>query len=97
VVKNENGSRVEAKFDRPTKDFWPAGHLLPPFSLSPPLSTFLAQPSHIWDKVEGQWPHGLAACPPYLDGRPSSGSLIKGLPMGTSSFIPQAHKQPQIS
>jgi hypothetical protein len=31
------------------------------FFLSAPLSTPLAQPPHLWDKVEGQWPLGLAA------------------------------------
>jgi hypothetical protein len=74
-----------------------AGHLLPLFFLSPPLSTSLAQVPHLWDKVEGQWPHGLAGRPPYLAGRPPLGSPIKGLPMGAFSFIPQAHKQHQIS
>jgi hypothetical protein len=58
--------------------------------LSPPLSTSLAQPPDLSNKVEGQWPHGLAACPPL-------GSPIKGLLRGASSFIPQAHKQPQFS
>jgi hypothetical protein len=58
--------------------------------LSPPLSHSLAQQPHLWDKVEGHWPHGLA-------GRPPLGSPIKGLPRGASSVIPQAHKQPQIS
>jgi hypothetical protein len=38
---------------------------LPLFFLSPPLSTFLAQPPHLWDNVEGKWPHGLEARPPY--------------------------------
>jgi hypothetical protein len=31
-----------------------------------------------------------------LAGRPPLGSPIKGLSRGASSFIPQAHKQPQI-
>jgi hypothetical protein len=46
------------------------------FSLiSPPLSTPLAQSPDLWDKVEGQWPHGLAARPPPLADRPPLGSL----------------------
>jgi hypothetical protein len=80
---------VEAKHGRSAKDWWPAGHLLPPLFLSPPLSTSLAQPPHLWAKVDGQWPHGLAAQPPL-------GSPIKGLTRGASSFILQAHKQSQI-
>jgi hypothetical protein len=36
--------------------------------LSPPLSPSLAQPPHLWDKVEEQWPDGLAARPPFLAG-----------------------------
>jgi UDP-N-acetyl-D-mannosaminuronic acid transferase (WecB/TagA/CpsF family) len=57
-------------------------------SFPPPLSTRLAQPPQLWDKLEGQWPHGLAARPPSLAGRPPLGSPIKGLPRGASSFIP---------
>jgi hypothetical protein len=37
----------------------------------------LAQPPHLWDKVEEQWPHRLAARPPFLAGRPTLGNLIK--------------------
>jgi hypothetical protein len=74
--------------DRP-KIGSPTGHHLPLFFLSPPLSTSLAQPPHLWDKVEGQWPHGLADRPPL-------GSPIKGLPRGAFSFIPQANMQHQI-
>jgi hypothetical protein len=96
-MKDESMGGVEAKHDRLAKDWLPAGHVLPLFFLSPPLSTSLAQPPHLWDKVEGQWPLGLAAQPPYLAGRPPCGSPIKGLPRGTFSFIPQAHKQHQIS
>jgi hypothetical protein len=58
--------------------------------LSPPLSQSLAQPPYMLDKVQEQWPHGLAARPPL-------GSPTKGLPRGASSIIPQAQKQPQIS
>jgi hypothetical protein len=65
--------------------------------LSPPLSPSVAQPPNIWDKVEGQWPHGLATWPPSLAGQPPLGSPIKGLPRGGFSFIPQDHKQPQFS
>jgi hypothetical protein len=65
--------------------------------LSPPLSLSLAQPPQLWDSMEGLWSHGLAAGPPSLAGLPPLGSPIKGLPRGVSSFIPQAHKQPQIS
>jgi hypothetical protein len=61
------------------------------------LSSFPLHYLHLWDNVEGQWPHGLAARPPYLAGWPPLGSPIKGLPRGTFSFIPQAHKQHQIS
>jgi hypothetical protein len=28
VVRNASGSHVEANFDRPANDLWPAGHLL---------------------------------------------------------------------
>jgi hypothetical protein len=34
---------------------------------------------------------------PYLAGHPPRGSPIKGLSRGAFSFIPQAHKQHQIS
>jgi hypothetical protein len=51
-------------------------------SFCPPLSLSLAQTPHLWDKVEGQWPHGLV-------GRPPLDSPIKGLPSGAFSFIPQ--------
>jgi hypothetical protein len=57
--------------------------------LSSPLPSSLPQPPSRWDKVDGQWPHGLVARPPL-------GSPIKWMPRGASSFIPQAHKQPQI-
>jgi hypothetical protein len=60
------------------------------------LSSSLSQPLHLGDKLESFWSHGLAARPPTLVGRPHFGSPIKGLPRGASSFIPQAHKQPQI-
>jgi hypothetical protein len=66
----------------------------PPF---PPLSSSLAQPPRLLDKVEGQWRHGLPARPPSLAGWPPLGSPIKGMQRGASSFIPQAHKQHQIS
>jgi hypothetical protein len=36
------------------KIFWPADYLLPHFFLSPPLSTSLAQPPLLWDKVKGK-------------------------------------------
>jgi hypothetical protein len=49
--------------------------------LSPTLSPSLAQPPHLWGRMEGLWPHGLADRPPL-------GSPIKGLPRGASSFIP---------
>jgi hypothetical protein len=58
--------------------------------LSSPLPSSLTQPPSLWDKVEGQWPHLLAA-------RPALGSHIKGLPRGASSFIPHAHKKSQVS
>jgi hypothetical protein len=96
-VEDECRGCVEAKHGRSAKDWWLVGHLLPPFFLSPPLSTSLAQPPHLSDKVSGQWPHGLVGRPPSLAGRPPLGSPIKGLPRGASSFIPQAHKQPPIS
>jgi hypothetical protein len=82
---------------RSAKEWWLANHVLPPFLLSPPLSRSLAQPPHLWDKVEGQWPHGLVARPPSLAGQTPLGSPIKGLPRRASSFIAQAHQQPQIS
>jgi hypothetical protein len=69
---------VEAKHGWSAKDWWPAHHLLPPFLLSPPLSPSLAQPTHLWDKVEGQWPPGLVARSPSLADRPPHGSPIKG-------------------
>jgi hypothetical protein len=50
--------------------------------LSPLLSLSLAQPPQLWDKVEGQWSHGLAAQAPFLVGRLPFGSPIKGLPWG---------------
>jgi hypothetical protein len=97
VVKNESGSRVEAKCCRPAKDLWLAGHR-PLFSLlSLLLSSYLSQPPQLGDKLESFWPHGLTARPPTLAGWPHLGSPIKGLTRGASSFIPQAHKQPQIS
>jgi hypothetical protein len=77
---------------RPKIGGWPATFSL----LTPPLSPSLAQPPHLWDKMEGQWQHGLAVRPPSLVGRPPLGSPIKGLTWG-ASFIPQAHKRPQIS
>jgi hypothetical protein len=58
--------------------------------LSPPLSPSIAQPPHHWDRLEGLGPHVLSARPPL-------GSPIKGLTWGASTFIPQDHKQPQIS
>jgi hypothetical protein len=61
------------------------------------LSSSLSQPPHLGDKLESSWPHGLAAWPPTLVDWPHLGSPIKELPRGASSFIPQAHKQPQIS
>jgi hypothetical protein len=67
------------------KDWWLADHLLLPFLHSPPLSPSLARPPHLWDRMEGPWPHGLAARTPSLAGRPPLGSPIKGLPRGTSS------------
>jgi hypothetical protein len=67
-----------------TNDWWPASHLLRLFFLSPLISTSLAQPPHLWDKVEGQLPHGLTTRPPL-------GSPIKVLPRGVFSFIPQDH------
>jgi hypothetical protein len=75
VVKNESGSTAEAKCGRPAKDLWPAGHLPPLFP------SFLST-------IYPFWPHGLAARPPTLVSRPHVGSPIKGLPGGTSSFIP---------
>jgi hypothetical protein len=96
-VENESRGSVEAKHSWSAKDWWPTDHLLPPFFLSPPLSISLAQPPHLWDKVDGQWSHGLARRPPYLAGWPPLGSIIKGLPRGAFSFIPRGHKQPQIS
>jgi hypothetical protein len=90
MVKNESGSRVEAKCGRPaTFPLFPLLSLL--------LSSSLSQPPHLGDKLESFWPHELAARPPTLASRPHLGSPIKGLPRGASSFIPQAHKQPQIS
>jgi hypothetical protein len=61
------------------------------------LPSSLSQPPHLEDKLESFWPHGLAARPPTLASQPHLGSPIKGLPRGASSFIPQAHKQTQIS
>jgi hypothetical protein len=34
-----------------------AGHLLPPF---PSTISLLAQSPHLWDRMEGLWPHVLA-------------------------------------
>jgi hypothetical protein len=92
MAKNETGSHVEAKCGRLAKDLWSTDHL-PPCSLL--LSSSLSQPPHLGDKLESFWPHGLAARPPTLVGRPHLGFPIKGLPRGASSFIPQAHKKPQ--
>jgi hypothetical protein len=61
------------------------------------LSSSLSQPPHLGDKLESFQPHTLAAQPPTWASRPHLGSPIKGLPRGASSFIPQAHKQPEIS
>jgi hypothetical protein len=74
---------------------WVAGQPSPPFS--PPLLSPLPQPPPIWETMEGLWPHGLAIRPPPLAGRGPRGSPIKELPRGASSFIPQAHKQTQVS
>jgi hypothetical protein len=52
------------------------------------LSSPLSHPLHLGDKLESFWPHGLAAQPPTLVGRPHLGSPVKGLPRGASSFIP---------
>jgi hypothetical protein len=54
---------------------WPATFSL----LSSPLSPSLAQPPHLWDKMEALWPHGLAARPPSLAGWPPLASPVKGL------------------
>jgi hypothetical protein len=81
VVKNESGSIVEAKCGHPAT--------FPLFSLlSLLLSSPLSEPPHLGNKLESFWPHGLAAQPPTLASRPHLGSPIKGLPRGTSSFIP---------
>jgi hypothetical protein len=96
-VEDESRNWVEAKNGWSAKDWWLDGHRLPPFFLSPPLSNHLAQPPHLWDKVEGPWPHGRVARPPPLAGRPPLGSPIKGLPRGAFSFITQAHKQIKFS
>jgi hypothetical protein len=82
---------------RSAKDCWSVGHILPPFLISPLISPSLAQPPHLWDRMEGLCPHWLATRPPTLASQTPHGSPIKGLPRGVSSFIPQAHKQPQIS
>jgi hypothetical protein len=66
-VEDESRYSLEAKHGLLAKDWWPAGHLLSPFFLSLPLSTSLAQPPHLWDKVEGPRPQGLAARPPFLE------------------------------
>jgi hypothetical protein len=55
------------------------GGRLATFSLlSPPLSPSLAQPPHLWDRIEVLWPHGLSTQPPSLAGRSPLGSPIKG-------------------
>jgi hypothetical protein len=75
VVKNESGSRVEAKCGHPAKDLWPARHL-PPFSLlSLLLSSSLSQLPHLEDKFKSFWSHGLAARPPTMADRSHLGSL----------------------
>jgi hypothetical protein len=84
-VEDESRGGVEARHGWSAKESWSTGRLLPPFLFSPPLSPSLAQP-----------PHGMATRPPYLAGWPPLGSPIKGLPRGAFSFIPQAHKKPQI-
>jgi hypothetical protein len=61
------------------------------------LSPSLSQPPHLEDKLESFWQHELAGQPHTLVGRPDLASPIKGLLRGSSSFISQAHKQPQIS
>jgi hypothetical protein len=81
VVRNESGSRVEAKCGCPAKDLCPVGQLSPFSLLSLVLSSSLSQPQHLGDKLESFWPHGLAT-------QPHLGSPIKGLLRGTSSFIP---------
>jgi hypothetical protein len=58
------------------------GGRLATFSLLfPPLSPSLAQAPHLWDRMEGLCPHGLAGPPPLA-------SPIKGLLRGAFSFIP---------
>jgi hypothetical protein len=49
---------------RPKIGGWLATFFL--FLLSPSLSPSLTQPPHLWDKVEGHWPHGLATQPHFL-------------------------------
>jgi hypothetical protein len=61
------------------------------------LHSSLSQPPHLGDKFESFWSHGLSVRSPTLVGRPHLGSPVKGLPKEPFSFIPQAHKQPQIS
>jgi hypothetical protein len=47
---------------------WPIGQRLvasrppsPSFLPFPSTISLLAQPPHLWDRMEGLWPHGLAA------------------------------------
>jgi hypothetical protein len=82
---------------RPKIVGWPATFSL--LSFVPPLSTPLAQPPHVWDKVEGQWPHELAGRPATILGRPTTtwlpykrvakGSLLlhPASSQATSSFL----------
>jgi hypothetical protein len=49
-----------------------------PFLHSPPLSPSLARPPHLWDRMEGLWPHGLAAQPPSLTGGHPLAPLLNG-------------------
>jgi hypothetical protein len=65
--------------------------------LSPPLSPFLAQPPHLWDRMEGLWLHGLATGHPLAplykgcqgEPPPSPHKLISNLkfPESFSKFL----------
>jgi hypothetical protein len=66
----------------------PAGHLLPLFSLSSPLTSSLAQPPPLWCIMEELWPHGLAAWAPTMADRPPLCTPIKGLAKGSLLLHP---------
>jgi hypothetical protein len=44
-VENENGDCVEVKHGQSAKDWWPTGHLLPPFP--PTISLFSSTTTYL--------------------------------------------------